>query len=246
MNRHELLDTIRRLLALATSANEHEAAAAVARAAELMDRYSLDARDLSGGHDTPGCCGEHGEERLWVGARVAPEHVIAAAIVVRFFGVAMIRSSDASKSQCQLLVFGTPARRAVAAYVWTYLVREFRWLARRERIVRGRRKAFFEGLAIAVQTLLESRLPGRGAGLVPVKTALGRALEEAYGTLPAMRSRASRDSAAIACGMSAGSQIEIPVALEGTASQEARAAGVFPFALTHGATGGADAGEAGG
>jgi hypothetical protein len=43
MNNTDAIDKVRKLLALANSANEHEAAAAAARAAEIMERYRLDA-----------------------------------------------------------------------------------------------------------------------------------------------------------------------------------------------------------
>lgn len=46
MNREKMIDRVRKLLALSQSPNEHEAATAAARAAELMLKFELDAESL--------------------------------------------------------------------------------------------------------------------------------------------------------------------------------------------------------
>lgn len=113
-NRAELLAKIRKCLALAKSANEHEAAAALAKARELMDAYGVDQADVDqsavGEDISPGSLSQ--KPTMWETALVFA--VVRAIPVKAFLDGAGWR-----------FVGITPAPE-IAAYAFTALFRQLR------------------------------------------------------------------------------------------------------------------------
>lgn len=124
-----IIEKIRKLLALATSANEHEAAAAAAKAADLLDQYNLDMADLQ---EKPEAIGEHNLPAadmipLWIAnlATVTAEHFNCKCLISK-------RRPQGSWKTVQIIKFiGTPTDTAILEYVFTYLQRTIKNIAER-------------------------------------------------------------------------------------------------------------------
>jgi hypothetical protein len=148
MNREEMLEAIRCLLALGKSSNEHEARAALAKAAELMARHNIDAATIG----TPS--GDWSDRELHRGRRSPAEGVFIGSILDPHFFVKSLRHR--SKGEWIVLAFGRPADLDVAEYVWTFLLRTYRELYRRRRGLN--RQDYYHGLTEGIiETILKDR-----------------------------------------------------------------------------------------
>ena len=120
----DVVDRVRKLLALATSPNVHEAAAAAARAQQLIDKHRL--QDLLSAED------EHEfddarDEPIETSKRLRPWKAVLAGILARASGcVAYTLTNGRDKSI--VLVGRASDRRAVAA-MYATLVAQVEWLS---------------------------------------------------------------------------------------------------------------------
>jgi hypothetical protein len=123
----KILDRVRKLLALATSSNVHEAANAAARAQELITRHKLqallDARSedeatLSDGRDAP--LEKCRKVRKWKAA--------LASGLARANGCEAYTVSAGRKEE-HLCVAGRPDDQAAVAALWAWLVKRLEWLS---------------------------------------------------------------------------------------------------------------------
>jgi len=124
-----ILERIRKLLALAESANIHEAEVAMSRARDLMARYELD----TGLREQDFFYRFIGSPR----ALKSSTEQFLALILNRFFNVEIVWIETimplTSKRAWLLEANGTAAELDVADYVYQYLVREVAWLWREHR-----------------------------------------------------------------------------------------------------------------
>lgn len=137
MNHESLLDTIRRLLALSKSPNEHEAQLAAAKAAELMRLHNLSASEIV---EESEWTSEVGSSHKRVGMEV---HLVADLLHEHFF-VKCYLDNDYRvvggrhrKVLSRLRIFGRRENVAVAVYVYQVLLRTFRALAKQDLERRG-------------------------------------------------------------------------------------------------------------
>jgi hypothetical protein len=197
MTTDSLLDMIRRLLALSSSHNEHEARAALAKAQELCLRHNLSLEEV----EASAAAAEGWEESSgWIGGATIPFHVhLARMIVDRYFFVRTVSVTHISgrrgkPRQKELCLFGRSENVAVARHVLLYLVRTFWALWRDYRRRRtagsysGRTSGLYRpyvlGVAQGLQVRLEAertaaRCPATAGALVRVKGELDRRFAEA-------------------------------------------------------------------
>lgn len=163
MSRAELLARIKKCLALAASANEHEAAAALAKARALMDEHGVDQTEVE--------LADVGETRVKGGGAWTPPRweTLLAASVRRAIPVENIQVGDSGWAFVGL----TPAPE-IAAYAFATLYRQLK-RARSEyihtrltRVKTAQRKtaradAFAEGWALAVLRAIAAIYPKQEA-----------------------------------------------------------------------------------
>ena len=127
MNHESLLDTIRRLLALAEkNPNEHEAQAAAAKAAELMRRHQIERSQVES------AASDWVEEVVEEFRRVPlVVHVVSYLLDRHFFVESFYtHRRRAITGRSEIILFGKRENVAVAAYTYHVLLRIFRELLR--------------------------------------------------------------------------------------------------------------------
>jgi hypothetical protein len=220
MNHESLLDMIRRLLALSGSPNEHEAAAAMAKAQQLLLEHGLSMEEIA----ASGSDDRWEESEVWQGGRAGQEASFINEVLILFFFVKIIWRRDRFLKRTSLLFFGRPQHVAVARYVFAYLQRVYRQLwtdyGRRSSLGREARGAFFLGLSKGICHRLHRERQPETAGastvgaLVVVERELQTAFDRRKGNMPKQRQRPiSPCEAAEAQGIILGQRIGIPAAV---------------------------------
>lgn len=160
----EVLARVRKLLALATSPNVHEAAAAAAAAQALVERYRLHAAlaalnvEAGGGAADPITDGR--EAPLEVAKRLRRWKVVLAAGLGRANGCVAYTTAGAS-GESLLCVAGCASDRAAIAAIWGWLVQRLEWLSASEGA--GRSRAWHDAFRIGAAEVVVARLAAVGA-----------------------------------------------------------------------------------
>lgn len=152
MNAHEkLIDKIRKLLALAGSANVHEAALAAEKAQRLMDAHALSAEDLADSEIDPVAEGK-------IDFAVGPWKRLLIDGISRLNGCTCFR-----RRRGQFFLIGRQSDREIVVYLATYLIRQIQAAAtsayrqqyggRRRSDARARRWAHSFSMSAAVEIL---------------------------------------------------------------------------------------------
>jgi hypothetical protein len=177
----DVVDRVRKLLALATSPNVHEAAAAAARAQALISRHRLE--HLLAPDPDPVTDGA--SEPLEVARKLRRWRVVLAS------GLAEVNSCvaytvDAGAEQ-RLCLAGRAADRAAVRALWAWLPERLQWLSATHGAGRSRRwhedfrigavDAVLEGLRAAGDAALAEASAGALVPLDPALTARARAVE---------------------------------------------------------------------
>lgn len=208
-----VLDRVRKLLALATSPNVHEAALAAAQAQALIDRHRLDAlladevaAPITDGADEP--LERARRPRKW-------RSVLASALAEANGCLAW---SAQRGGETELYVLGRAEDRAAVVVLWAWLAPRIEWLSATHGA--GKDRAWHEAFRIgAVETVVQ-RLRGAAprseeAGLVRVQQDLiaRREAVERYAAerLGLGKGRGMRlDARAYAKGRAAGAELVLP------------------------------------
>lgn len=224
MTDNTIIETIRRLIALGSSPNEHEAERAMAKAAELMARHNLAVADVEREINAASQRWVT-EDTDWTG-RIDFEVRAACDIVTKFFFVKVIREPGHSGKTC-IRIFGDPVNVQIGRYVFGYLIETFRVLAWSKRIPRGSRNSYMLGLWTGLTRVLTTEreaicLENAASknALVLVGNQLAVAFGAAYPRARTARSgrRIRRDDGAYDRGVKDGAQIQIRKGLGGSAS----------------------------
>lgn len=226
-----VIEKIKKLLALADSSNEHEAALAAAHAQRLLSEHNLGMADIEASHkpDTA--------DRIELSAaKTLPKWVrhLSAGISSAFDCQAIHHSANG-----RLTFIGVGADPQVAAYTFTYLERTVRKLCSRfmkqqnsDTIVARqrelRRHSYYLGAVSTITTRLaeqKAATPVTSCALVPVKTALIKQAMNEIGSIRTVRSRRSYIHAdAYYKGQDDGRQVGI---LQGIAQAESPRTGLL-------------------
>jgi hypothetical protein len=154
MTRESLLDTIRRLIALGSSPNEHEARLATAKAAALMAQHNLAMVDVEAGGTAS--VRDYCEEAAAVYRGTVPMDVESICLLLKshFFVMPIyVRDGGARK----IMLFGDRSNVQVAVHVYTYLLRTFRQLARARRVSASDRSAYYVGVKDGFKEVLDEQ-----------------------------------------------------------------------------------------
>lgn len=167
---HHALDKIRKLLALAESANQNEAEAAMAAAQKLMLKYNLE--EVARNRTREFTATHLGEPT----GRVQESQRVLAAILHKFFFVEVLWLSvwrpEQAKRGTILEVCGTPPNVEMAKYVYSFLTEASERLWREHKARRGirqdrHRRSFIAGVMTGFYKKLDAeRAPSQEQGLV--------------------------------------------------------------------------------
>lgn len=181
-----LLAKIRKCLALSRSSNEHEAAAALAKARALMDEHGIDESHLEMADF------EEASARASRNQRPPRWESLLAATVCHALSAVQFINCDGDRQ-----FVGRGARAEIASYAFAVLYRQLRrartdYIAKHLRRCKpGRKRAradvFCEGWACAVLVKIKELLPAPGED-----EALGRYLELTYPHLRAVQARSAK------------------------------------------------------
>jgi len=124
----KVLNKIRKLLELSKSSNEHEAALAAARAAQLMLEHQLEVADLEAAGqaqaDEPIV-----EEAIGEDGKIVHWHASIASGLAESMGAQAIVFADRRGRAAHYMVIGPPSTLAAVRYMYAYLAREIDRLA---------------------------------------------------------------------------------------------------------------------
>jgi hypothetical protein len=157
------LDKVRKLLALARSTNVHEAAAAAARAQELIERYRLG--ELLKAEQS--AAADPVEEEVLETARRQRrwKTVLAARLAEVNCSVAFVRQVGRER---QIVLAGRAADRSAVRSLWDWLVPQLEWLSATHG--EGHDKRWHDDFRIGAVETIAARLAAAGAAeqqLVP-------------------------------------------------------------------------------
>ena len=192
MDRADLLARIRKCMKLAASANEHEAAAALAKARELMDQYGVDESDvvlLDVGEAVAAASLAARRPPMWAlilirsVTRAIPSHALLGSTGVTFIGL----SPAPEVASYAFVVLHRQLRRARAEYIRTQLKRCS--LQRK----RARADVFCEGWASAIFQAVVRLHPK-----TPLDPLVRRYLDERHAGLASVSGRAAGVSGQVA------------------------------------------------
>ncbi len=215
------LARVRKLLALATSPNPHEAALAAARAQALIERHRLEAwlEAEQREHDDPDPIVDARDEPLEVGRRLRTWKVVLASALAEVNGC-LAYTATRGRDEAIVLV-GRGRDRAAVAELWGWLVRRIEWLSATHGPGRSRQwhEAFRIGVVDAVAERLRQVGPQARASLdraalvvvEPARAAHEDALRRVTEGLRLGSGRAVRvDARAWQRGKAAGGDVELP------------------------------------
>jgi hypothetical protein len=215
------LRRVQKLLALATSANRHEAETAMAAANTLLLRYNLDLAALG----SWGPARSYGARRLGGSAAALPlDWKLVGAILAEFFFVeciwTMTYNARLARHERVLEVMGTDANLEMAGYVHDFLHQSTARLWDAERRALGlpgaRRREYTAGVLLGFRDKLrQERARNAEAGLVWLGDAdLGRYARERHPRIRTMAKTGVRRSRAHEAGRAAGERLTLqkPVA----------------------------------
>jgi hypothetical protein len=215
------LARVRKLLALATSPNPHEAALAAARAQALIEAHRLQAwlEAERSAADDPDPIMDARDEPLAVGRRLRTWKVVLASSLAEANGC-IAYTLDRGRDLAIVLV-GRGRDRAAVVELWGFLVRRIEWLSASRGA--GRDRQWHEAFRIGAVDTIVARLRTAteevqgaldGAALVlvePARAAHREALERAAESLRLGKGRAVRvDAHAWQRGRAAGGDVDLP------------------------------------
>ncbi len=211
-------DRIRKLLALADSPNENEAAAAAEKAQALMLRYGIELAAVAASAGERLAVDEH-----VLDGKVDPWRRMLAAAVARSAGGEIVWAPDSSRGHGKIFFYGPAGTVGGIVELYRYLEAQLVVISaaatatRRERRVHGRtwRNSFLLGAVGRVGQRLDVRraqtieTEDNSRALVLVKTAVDREIDRRWPELESSGYRASVARGAYEAGSHAGKHIDI-------------------------------------
>lgn len=222
-----IVEKIKKLLALASSSNEHEAALAAGHAQRLLSEHNLAMADIEAAHKP-----DTADTVETAAAKTLPKWLrhLSAGISAAFDCQAIHHPASA-----KLTFIGIGADVQIAAYTFTYLERTVRKLCRTymeqhvcsthaNRHRELMRQSYYLGAVSTITSRLKEQrvvTPVTTGALVPVKAELIRQAMNEIGTIRTMHSRRSYISGdAYARGQSDGGKVGIRHGITGTSSSQ--------------------------
>ena len=150
----DVIDRVKKLLALAGSPNVHEAAAAAARAQALITRHRLESLLLDAPEAEPDPVGDGADAPLEVARKLRKWRVVLATELARANGC-VAYTVDLGAEQ-QIRIAGRAEDRAAVAALWDWLLDRIQWLSASEGA--GRSRKWHEAFRIGAVDAVAERL----------------------------------------------------------------------------------------
>lgn len=212
MTRDQILAKIRKCLALSSSSEPHEAAAALRQARALMDKYGMSEDDVA--------ASTIGIAATKAAARPKPYQYMLAAAVERAVGVKAVWMTGGA-----LIVFvGREPATDIATYAWTVLTRALEQARRRHVTTltrcktstkRRRGEAFAQGWVLGVRTAVEQFGGIDAATDHAIQVFLDQHLGDAETTKTKLRRPRARDTGSANAGYREGRRQQLNRPLNG-------------------------------
>lgn len=210
---NEILDLIKKLMAMGSSNNENEANAFMAKAYRLMAENGIQEHQLKAG--VPANAVEYVQDIAKFGGRLPTEHTFIWAIVEEFFNVRLVRDGDRSNGKF-ISFIGQPHHVEIAMYVYDHLLVVYKSLWD---MYRGRNKCpltakrpYYQGLETGLRNklLAEKAMIEQEYGLVIYEDPnLESALKSIYPRLSKGVVRWTGNEAATQAGERDGAKIQL-------------------------------------
>lgn len=211
----KIIAKVQKLLALATSCNEHEAKAAAQKAQELMLQYNLEAQQIDFDRD-------YSKQELFRASENKTEMKFICPLLDKYFFVRVITIRNKKEKTTRIEMVGDRANTTVAKYVFDFLYRKFPelWKAYKKETGCSERakQAFYLGLYNGLKTQFDSQRQStcQERGLVLVDDPkLDEKTKELIGEYSYSKSKINiRDAAATASGEEQGRKLQINKGVE--------------------------------
>lgn len=210
-----IVDKIQKLLSLANSSNEHEAALAAKKAQALLLKYNLSASEIEDQDDYTQTEVDSGK------GRIEPEFLFVVPVLKEHFFVRIVREKNQSNKWSYVYI-GKPENVKIALYVGDFLKRSFKeqWEAYRKETSSPAtsKKAFLNGVKDGLLDQLKSGVTENQAeGLVLAsQAALDRELKNRFSRLSSAKIGMRPDSEAQNQGYNVGLNLRIRAGLSDT------------------------------
>lgn len=212
----KLVEKIKKLLALGNSTNEYEAKLAAEKASELLTKHNLSMQQVM-------------EDKTYEQRtldektnRIRREDKWIMPLVADFFFVKMLIRSVSSRDKRrinQYVLIGQPVNTAVAAYIFEFLILQYRqlWVDYKKQYNKTEksREAYYHGLThgIKMQLELQVKKTEAEAGLMVIRDdpALQKYIKNQFQNLTTNKSQASlyQDQHAAGAGIEAGKSLNL-------------------------------------
>ena len=221
MNREDVMDKLKKLMSLSQSSNEHEAALAAQRAAELMARHQIEAAEFHAhvGHTDEPTTPESGridaeEESAWGKREEAWKAQLADALATNLGGKMWRQYGH---KIFRFFMIGPPDSIAAARYLYMALEAQIRRLGQVEMRKRGESNAWRRAYQLGMVLNVSSRLKQGRETVISTSTAMvhvsrmNEAVEEVYAAMELKHSKGGQLKRADATsdGYRDGAQLDI-------------------------------------
>jgi len=177
MTKEEVTEKIRKLLALSYSPVEAEAKLALAKARELMMKWTVEEYELQNGQKT-----EFVEITLFKGEKRPFKIKLITSILQSYFNVKTLTYNERYKKR--IICFGTRSSTEFAVYVFSYLSEIFDSLWSQNRVLfnlnETYKKRYFMGLAEGFMDYLKSQIRHAQEEIGTALMVIGKELEVNY------------------------------------------------------------------
>jgi hypothetical protein len=226
----KVIEKIKKLLSLGNSDNEHEARLAAERASELLVRHNLSIQDVKR-QDS-----DYGSHVVRDGYWCETEDKYVTSIIKAHFFVDVFenvtneRHPTARSRRRRLTFVGTKENIEIAAYIYHFLMHEFRMLWAcykvKNKANERSRQSYYLGLFNGLHAQLKDRRQSveKETGLVVVKDAgLKKYIDNNFGKMKQSKASISdRDASARASGFEEGKNLSIRKGLNDTSERTAQ------------------------
>lgn len=217
----KVVETIKKLLALAGSCNEHEAKLAMVKANEFLTRHNLSLQDVESAEFN------YGKSILTESRKAAAESKFVLAILNEFFFITTVKSRNRKQGFTTIYLLGEEVNVKVAEFTYSFLLSKFKDLWKtyqKENDLPAKFKSsYYNGLYVGIKDQLRERRFGveKETGLVVVDDPkLDKFTKDCFSKLSTTTSSVTiRDSESVDAGIAAGKGLKLTQGIAGNNSK---------------------------
>ena len=217
----KVVETIKKLLALAGSCNEHEAKLAMTKANEFLTRHNLSLQDVESAEFN------YQKSILAETKRATTEGKFIFPILNEFFFVNIVSSRSRRDGITTIYLLGEEVNVKVAEFTYSFLAPKFKDLWKKYQkendLPANYKQSYYNGLALGIRDQLKERRFGveKETGLVVVEDPKLKAFtKDSFTRLTSSRTTISiRDSESVDAGIAAGKGLKLTQGIAGNNSK---------------------------